>query len=320
MVLDLAVLHDNAALQTNAIANHHVGPDDDVGTNAAVLANLGRGVDHDVPAVHIRFGGGGQLLGVALSQRGKVQAGARQEILGLADIHPEAVQVKGVQLAVLADGGEGLLLDGGGAQLNALEDAGVQDVDTGVDAVADELDGFLDEAVDARGVIGLVHDDTVLGGLVHLGDDDGALFAVAAVECGQLLERIVADDVGVQHEEGRVVLSEDLLGQLERASRAQRFRLDGEFNPYVVLLLVLLEGCDHDIWAIVDRQYDIGDPSGGQALDLVQDHGPVAKFHEWLGKSESLDRRNMVSQFSELRSAASHSPEDADGSQTLRQE
>lgn len=64
-------------------------------------------------------------------------------------------------MAVAAYGGERFLLDGGRAQFDALQDRGVQDIDTSVDAVADKLDGLLDEAVDARGVIGLVDYDTV---------------------------------------------------------------------------------------------------------------------------------------------------------------
>jgi hypothetical protein len=66
-----------------------------------------------------------------------------------------------VQLAVAANGGESFLLNGGRAQFDALQDRGVQDIDTSVDAVADELDGLFNEAVDARGVIGLVDYDTV---------------------------------------------------------------------------------------------------------------------------------------------------------------
>jgi hypothetical protein len=66
-----------------------------------------------------------------------------------------------VQLAVGANGGESFLLDGGRAQVDALQDRGVQDIDTSVDAVADEFDGLFNEAVDARGVIGFVDYDTV---------------------------------------------------------------------------------------------------------------------------------------------------------------
>ena len=67
-----------------------------------------------------------------------------------------------MELSILGHGRESLLLDGSRTELDALEHAGVENVDTGVDAVADELNGLLDEAVDAGGVVGLVDNDTVL--------------------------------------------------------------------------------------------------------------------------------------------------------------
>ena len=67
-----------------------------------------------------------------------------------------------MKLTILGHGREGFLLDRGRTELDALEDAGVQDVDTGVDAVSDKLDGLLNKAVDAGGVVGLVNNNTVL--------------------------------------------------------------------------------------------------------------------------------------------------------------
>ena len=133
-----------------------------------------------------------------------------------------------MQLVVGDKGGEGLLLDGGGAELDAVEDRGVEQVEAGVDAVADELDGLLDETVDARGVVGLVDDDAVLGGLLDLCDDNGALVAVGLVERSEVLEGEVADDVRVENEKGRVVLAQDLLGQLQGAGSAKGLGLDRE--------------------------------------------------------------------------------------------
>lgn len=161
-------------------------------------------------------------LRLLLSQGGEVQTGTSQEILGLTNVHPETLQVKGVQLTVADNGGEGLLLDRGRAVLlDAAEDRSVEHVDTGIDAVADELDGLLDEAVDAGGVVRLVDDDTVLGGLLNLGDNNSALLAVSLVEVGKLLEGEFAGDIGVENEEGLVVLSQDLLSELQRTSRAE---------------------------------------------------------------------------------------------------
>lgn len=218
VVLDLGRGQQDASLQTNAVADDDVGANGDVGTYSAVLSDLGGGVDQDVASVDVRFGGWCELLASLLGERGQVQAGSAKEILGLSNIHPETLEVEGVQLVVSHHGGEGLLLDRSGAKLNAVQDGGVEDVHAGIDTVADKLDGLLDEAVDARGVVGLVDNDTILGGLLHLGDHNGTLIAVALVEIQQLLEGIVADDVGVENEEGGVVLGKDALGELERAA------------------------------------------------------------------------------------------------------
>ena len=100
-----------------------------------------------------------------------------------------------MELSVCAYRGEGLLFDRRGAQLDSLEHAWVQDIDTGIDAIAHELDGFLHETVDAGRVVGFVHHDAVFGGFFDFGDDDGALVAVGFVELGELLKGVVADDV-----------------------------------------------------------------------------------------------------------------------------
>lgn len=207
VVLDLAARQQHTPLYPHAVADDDVGPNGDVGTDAAVLADLGGRVDEDVAAEDVAFLGGGEFLGALLGEGGEVEARSRQKIFGLSDVHPETLEVEGVELVGFDDGREGFLLDGGGAELDALQHGGVEDVDARVDAVADELDGLLDEAVDAGGVVGLVHDDTVFAGFFHFGDDDGSLFAVRLVEFGELLEGVVAGDVGVEDEEGGVIFA-----------------------------------------------------------------------------------------------------------------
>jgi hypothetical protein len=239
VVLDLATTENDTSLDPHAVADHDVGADGDVWTDAAVLADPGRGVHQDVAAVHERLAVRRKLLAALLRKAGQVQARAGQEVLWLTDVHPEALEVEGVELTVLDESREGLLLDRGGAELNPAEDGGVEDVDAGVDAVANELDGLLDEAVDARGVSRLVDDDTVLGGLLDLCDDDRALLAVRLVEFGELLEGVLAGDVGVEDEEGGVALAENLLSELERTGGAEWLGLEREVNLDVVQLLVL---------------------------------------------------------------------------------
>lgn len=234
VIPDLGGPQQDAALQTDTVADNDVGANGHIGTYPAVLANLGSGVDQDVAAVDVRLSR--ERLVVLLGQGREVQTGAGQEVLGLTDVHPVALQVEGVQLALADHGGEGLLLDRCGAELDAVKHRCVEDVEAGVDAVADELDRLLNEAVDARGVAGLVDNDTVLGGLLDLGDNDSALIAVRFVELDQLLKREFAGDVGVEDEEGRVIFAEDILSQLQGTSSAQRLVLDREGDVDVVLL------------------------------------------------------------------------------------
>lgn len=144
-----------------------------------------------------------------------------------------------MELAVSNHGREGLLLNGSGAQIDAVENRSVQNVEASVDTVADEFNGLLDESVDARRVGGLVDDDTILGGLFDLGDADGTLIAVRLVESGQLLEGVFAGDIGVQDEERGVVFAEDVGSQLQRTGSAQGLRLNGERDLNAEFLLVL---------------------------------------------------------------------------------
>lgn len=62
VILDLASSKQDTALQSDAVANNDVGPNGDVGAYAAVLTDLGGGVDHDVTAIDIRLSVGSELL------------------------------------------------------------------------------------------------------------------------------------------------------------------------------------------------------------------------------------------------------------------
>jgi len=57
----------------------------------------------------------------------------------------------------------------GKAHLNTVKDLGVEEVDTGINPVSDEFDGFLDESInDCR--VGFGDYDTVVGRLGDFGD------------------------------------------------------------------------------------------------------------------------------------------------------
>lgn len=55
VVLDLAILEDDAALETDTIAYDDIRANGDVGPYAATLSNLCRGINHNVAAVNERL-------------------------------------------------------------------------------------------------------------------------------------------------------------------------------------------------------------------------------------------------------------------------
>jgi hypothetical protein len=107
----------------------------------------------------------------------------RNVILWLSDIHPESLHIIRVELVISSNRGEDLLFDRswselcisfssifwrGKAHLNTVQDLGVEEVDTGVNPVSDEFDGFLDESInDCR--VGFGDYDTVVGRLGDFG-------------------------------------------------------------------------------------------------------------------------------------------------------
>jgi len=89
VILDRATCEKDATLQTDAITNDNVGPNRDIGSNTAVLANLGGGIAQNVATVDIWLGRLAEFLRALFGQGGEVEAGSAQEVFGLSDIHPE---------------------------------------------------------------------------------------------------------------------------------------------------------------------------------------------------------------------------------------
>lgn len=162
MVLDGRSLEDDAALETDTVANDSIGSNSNIRSDTAVFANLGRRVNENITTMNKLLRGRCKNCRVLFCERREVEAGARQEVLRLTDIHPVSLKIKRIEQTVLRERRESLLLDGGRTELDAVNDRGVEDVDTGVDAVADKLDGLLNETIDLSDSIGFVDNDTVL--------------------------------------------------------------------------------------------------------------------------------------------------------------
>lgn len=87
-----------------------------------------------------------------------------------------------MKLAIFTYGRERFLFDGGRTELNTVKDARVQDVDAGIDAVANKLNRFLHKAVNAGWVIWLMYNDTVFGRFLHLCYHNSSFVSVFLVE------------------------------------------------------------------------------------------------------------------------------------------
>ncbi|KAH3658819.1 hypothetical protein OGATHE_006545 [Ogataea polymorpha] len=164
--------------------------------------------------------------------------------------------------------------------LDQIDHGWVQNVDTSVDSVTNEFDWLLDKSLDEVWNVSVVDNNTVFRWFIHLSGDNSGLTTMGGVEFEQIPQRVLTDDIGVENEDWGVVLLQDLLSELQRTSSSQRLLLNGEGDANAVLLLVLLEGTNHDFWLVVHRQNNVGTASVGQGLDLVQDHRSVTKLDQ----------------------------------------
>jgi hypothetical protein len=133
---------------------------------------------------------------------------------------------------------------------------------------------------------------------------------VRFVESSELSEGEVADNIGVEYEEGVIVFSEDGFSKFERARGAEGLGFDGKGNVDAksigILQFKVFSACKagtgsgnangtylrqmflHYFGAVVDCQDDICDASLCQSFNLVQNHGLVSELDQWLWESEGL--------------------------------
>eukprot|EP00187_Rhodella_violacea_P011286 CAMPEP_0174913216 /NCGR_PEP_ID=MMETSP0167-20121228/80192_1 /TAXON_ID=38298 /ORGANISM="Rhodella maculata, Strain CCMP736" /LENGTH=368 /DNA_ID=CAMNT_0016157927 /DNA_START=415 /DNA_END=1521 /DNA_ORIENTATION=- len=278
--LDLHARQQGALGEPDAVVDDAARADDDVGADAALGPDAGGLVDEDVAD---EFGARGEQLGLALPEGGEVEALAREVVLGLADVGPVAFEFLAEELAAVADLGEDFFFDGGGLHGDALEDARGEEVHARVDAVADKLLRLLHEARDLALLV--VDHDAELGGVLDLGHENRGLCVPRAVKREHLLERIIACDVGIQHEE-RLAVVEVILGELNRARGAHGLGLAAGGDLDAEPLLLALQKLFHDLRLVIHGEHDLLHAHRGERLDLVHDDRLIAKLDERLREGE----------------------------------
>ena len=124
---------------------------------------------------------------------------ARQVVLGLTNIHPVAGQLHLVEVTLACHFWENLSLDRARLLGNSWNHVGVEKVKASVDLVAHESSWLFDEAVDLTIFLG--NNDAVLAGVLDSSHDDGALLAVVLVEFNEFVQWVLANNIGVEHED-----------------------------------------------------------------------------------------------------------------------
>ena len=125
-----------------------------------------------------------------------------------------------MQLGLFRHHGEYFPLDGRRPILDAIDHVETEEVQTGVDFVANKGLRLLYEALDLS--VLLRDDHTVASGVFHLGHHDRSLLAMASVVLDKLLQWVLANHVRIEDkEEARlIVLTQVRLSELDRTSSA----------------------------------------------------------------------------------------------------
>ena len=96
--------------------------------------------------------------------------------------------------------------------------------------------------------------------------------------------------------------------------------MSSAFRKQIVEYTHGLQGLGHDLWAVVDREHNVGNASVGQCLDLMLDHGLVGELNERLGVGEGLQLLGLVFIQPCEGGVDKNIQEASDGFQTLRRE
>jgi hypothetical protein len=178
---------------------------------------------------------------------------SNQIIARTTDIKPKVIfEWQTVQFLFLGHLREDLLLNHAKALRDAVEHRQVEQVNAGIDLVADEVGRLFHKGLHFS--LRLGHDDPESARIFDSREHNGGLAAILLMEGLELLERIVADDVAVEDEKESllVVLPQNLLCELEGAGRAQGDLLLGVGDFDVILLLERLEGVPDVVRLVVD--------------------------------------------------------------------
>ena len=152
-----------------------------------------------------------------------------EEVSGLTNIHPEALELHAVQLTLLCLPWKYLLLYTRWFDLYPgqvfghdivetfdqyvpVEDGGIEYVKASVDLVGDKLLRLLHKTCNLACAL-VIDNHPIFAWFLNLGNNYGAFSAMALVECHHVPKGKITDDITVEDKEGSIVLPQDISGQ-----------------------------------------------------------------------------------------------------------
>lgn len=194
--VDVRIAFKNSALENSGIDNLAAWSDYDTGTDHNVRSDLGALGDHSSWMDHDAI----TVFQAQFLHSFDVKSLANKVILGLADVHPEAVEFEWIKLIFERHQREDFSLDRAGLVRDPVDHTLVEKVKASVDSISNEGWRFFHESFDfARGFVG--DDNAVLAWVWNFSRANCALLAMLCVELNHSSEREVADDIWIEHEE-----------------------------------------------------------------------------------------------------------------------
>lgn len=163
----------------------------------------------------------------------------------------------------------------------------MEKIQTSVDFIAHKSLRLLNKLINLAVVLG--NNDSVLGGVLHLGNHDSALLSVCLVVLNQLMQRVFANNVGIEHhEEARLVVCSDvLLSEADGACSSHRLVFNRDSDLKFVLFLEFLKSTLNYFCLEANSENNLSDASTGESLNLVTKNWEIAEVDQGLGHGES---------------------------------
>jgi len=185
----MGAAHNRGVDNLNTTFNYTTFADDNVGANLSSILYYGSLVNNSV--VFAFF--------AELSLSHDVSSLADQVVSRLTNVHPESLKLELENFTITRHLGENFALNWAGPVWNTFKHRFIKQVETGIDVITYKLSRFLDKAINL--LVFFCHYNAVFAWVLHLGHSDSAFSAPMQVSFNHLVQRKIACNIGVEHED-----------------------------------------------------------------------------------------------------------------------